>query len=109
MEDISAKAMMYKLSDQFKDMSNVLSILQSNQNEMKTELKDISTKMNDPEDGMIVKTIRNTEFREMCEPERNELISKFQGVLRWKSTIEWVAGIIFVALTGAAVKIIFFS
>ena len=59
----------------------------------------------DPETGLIVATNKNTEFRETCAPEREDLIEKFQGVLRWKRVIEWGIGVLFVAFVGAIIKI----
>ena len=59
----------------------------------------------DPETGLIVATNKNTELRETCAPEREELIEKFQGVLRWKKVIEWGIGVMFVAFVGAIIKI----
>lgn len=109
MGDVSTKSLIYALSGEVKEITHQLKIMKENQSDMKTDLNEIAAKINDPESGMIVKTNRNTEFREMCEPERKELIAKFQGVLRWKSTIEWGGGAVFVAVLGAIIKIIFFS
>lgn len=59
----------------------------------------------DPETGIIVSTNKNTEFRKLCAPEREDLIEKFQGVLRWKKAVEWGIGVMFVAFLGALTKI----
>ena len=70
-------------------------------------LSDLHTKIMDPETGLIVATNKNTEFREMCAPEREELIDQFKGVLRWKRVIEWGLGIVFAAIVGTAIKVLF--
>lgn len=74
-------------------------------NGLADKVNDMHNKIMDPEDGLIVQTNKNTEFRVMCEPERDALIDQFKGVLRWKKTVEWSAGIIFVAVIGTLVKI----
>ena len=58
----------------------------------------------DPETGLVVSTNKNTEFRTTCAPEREILITKFQGVLRWKRAIEWGLGVLFIAFVGALIK-----
>ena len=67
-----------------------------------TEMHD---KIMDPQSGLIVQTNKNTDFREMCEPERELLIHQFKGVLRWKKVIEWGIGVIFVAVIGGVIKV----
>ena len=75
-------------------------------NGLATQVSDMHNKIMNPEDGLIVQTNKNTEFRVTCEPERDLLIDQFKGVLRWKKTIEWGIGIIFVAIIGTLVKIV---
>ena len=90
---------------------NILRIEQSldemhlNQKEMKKDMKTIQKRLFNPDDGLIVETNKNTEFRVTCEPERAMLIEQFRGVLRWKRVIEWGLGVIFVAAIGAIISI----
>ena len=108
MGELSAKALMYKLSDEFKDVNHKLSVIESNQDDVRNMVRRLNDKINDPDVGIIVKTNRNTEFRESCEPERAKLLTQFDSVLRWKNTIQWVLYTIGVAVIGAIVKLIFF-
>jgi hypothetical protein len=91
---------------------NILRIEQSlnemhlNQKEMKKDMKAMQKRLFNPDDGLIVETNKNTEFRVTCEPERELLIEQFKGVLRWKKVIEWGLGVIFVAAIGAIISII---
>jgi len=91
---------------------NILKIEQSinemhlNQKEMKKDMKAIQKRLFNPDDGLIVETNKNTEFRQTCEPERELLIEQFKGVLRWKKVIEWGLGVIFVAAIGAIISIV---
>jgi hypothetical protein len=90
---------------------NILRIEQSlnemhlNQKEMKKDMKAMQKRLFNPDDGLIVETNKNTEFRVTCEPERELLIEQFKGVLRWKKVIEWGLGVIFVAAIGAIISI----
>jgi t-SNARE complex subunit (syntaxin) len=70
-----------------------------------TKVDDMHNKIMDPENGLIVQTNKNTEFRTTCEPEREVLIDQFKGVLRWKKVIEWGLGVVFVAIIGTVIKI----
>lgn len=69
------------------------------------KVDDMHNKIMDPENGLIVQTNKNTEFRTTCEPERRALIDKFEGVLRWKRVIEWGLGVVFVGAVGAFIKV----
>ena len=97
-----------------KDMpnGNILKIEQSliemhdNQKEMKKDIKAMQKRLFNPDSGLIVETNKNTEFRVMCEPERQQLIDQFKGVLRWKKVIEWGIGIIFVAAVGGIINML---
>jgi hypothetical protein len=91
---------------------NILKIEQSliemhqNQRDMKKDMKGMQKRLFNPDDGLIVETNKNTEFRTMCAPEREILIGQFKGVLRWKRVIEWGIGVIFVGAVGAIIKIL---
>ena len=108
MGELSAKALMYKLSDEFKDVNHKLNVIENNQDDVRNMVRRLNDKINDPDTGIIVKTNRNTEFREVCEPERAKLLTQFDNVLRWKGTIQWVLYTVGVAVIGAIVKLIFF-
>ncbi len=91
---------------------NILKIEQSinamhqNQKEMKKDMRTMQKRLFNPDDGLIVETNKNTEFRTTCEPEREALIEQFKGVLRWKKVIEWGIGIIFVAAVGGIINML---
>ena len=67
-------------------------------------VQNLHDRIMDPVSGIIVDTNKNNEFREMCAPEREELIQKFQGVLRWKKIMEWGMGVVFVGIMSAIIK-----
>tara|TARA_R110002167_G_C12489849_1_gene635306 strand:- start:44 stop:385 length:342 start_codon:yes stop_codon:yes gene_type:complete len=110
MRDTKEVKKMQEIIDALKDIrthqpNGELKRIEKCVNGLAAKVDDIHTKIMDPEDGLIVNTNKNTEFRVMCEPERNALIDQFKGVLRWKKTVEWSAGIIFVAIIGTLVKL----
>lgn len=74
-------------------------------NRLDKTVTSLHDKIMDPESGIIVQTNKNTEFRELCAPERDSVLEKFQGVLRWKKSVEWGLGVLFVAFVGALIKI----
>ena len=73
-------------------------------NKLTVSVDEIHEKIMDPEEGLIVQTNKNTEFRETCSPERESILAKFEGVLRWKRAIEWGLGVVFVGVVGALIK-----
>mgnify|MGYP003632793105 FL=1 len=74
-------------------------------NKLDKTVTSLHDKIMDPESGLIVQTNKNTEFRETCSPERESILEKFQAVLRWKKSVEWGLGVLFVAFIGALIKI----
>jgi hypothetical protein len=93
---------------------NILKIEQSlnemhkNQSEMKKDMRTIQKRLFNPDSGLIVETNKNTDFRETCAPEREELIGQFKDVLRWKRMVEGGLAIVFTSIVGVIVKLIFF-
>ena len=74
-------------------------------NRLDTAVTEIHDKIMDPVDGLIVSVNKNTEFRKTCEPERDQLLEQFKGVLRWKKIIEWGLAVLFVAFIGAIIQL----
>jgi hypothetical protein len=74
-------------------------------NRLERTVTSLHDKIMDPDTGIIVQTNKNTEFRELCSPERESLLGKFQAVLRWKRTVEWGLGVLFVGIVGALIKV----
>ncbi len=85
---------------------SMISLIQSQQ-KLTVTVNEMHDRIMDPEEGLIVQTNKNTEFRVTCEPERELLIDQFKGVLRWKKVIEWGIGVVFVAAVGAFIKVMF--
>lgn len=116
MGEVSAKSLMYKLSDSFKDMSNDLEIMKGNQADMKDELRDIRERINDPDIGIIVATNKNTDYRreaqqlarEDSKREENQT-RKIDELTKWKAIIDRAMWTVFSIIAGIIAKLIFFN
>ena len=72
----------------FIQIENTLSQLVENQSEMKRELRELKKTLLDPNDGVIVATNKNTEFRKDREEKQTdyqELIEEHKALVRFKS------------------------
>ena len=75
-------------------IENSIQTMVKNQEDLKTEVKELKRQLLNPFDGVIVETKKNTEFRkdsEAFEMTRNELIEEHKSLMRWKSTVTKVA------------------
>jgi len=107
-EDIAS--MKSKLPNgEIKRMEIIMSQMQENQRELKEDVREIKKVLLDPVGGVVAKTLRNTSFREACEPERAETMEKFKAVLRWKGNMDKALWVLFTAVTGVIVKLSFFA
>lgn len=71
-------------------IENTLEKLVENQNEMKTEIRELKKQLLNPFDGVIVENKKNSEFREAQEAwskERDELVEEHKSLVRWKSSV----------------------
>ena len=75
--------------------------------DMQDQLIDLNKRIMDPEVGLIVQTNKNTAFREECEITKPKIEENFKALMRWKTMVDWGAGVTFVALVGAVVKFFF--
>ena len=75
-------------------IENSIQTMVKNQEDLKTEVKELKRQLLNPFDGVIVETKNNTEFRkdsEAFQMTRNELIEEHKSLMRWKSTVTKVA------------------
>lgn len=80
------------------------------QREMKDDISDIKKKLLDPNDGVIVKVNKNTDFR-IQEEDRYDEYVKFNVDMKelktWRNGVNRALWIIFGALIAVVVKIVF--
>ncbi len=80
------------------------------QREMKDDISDIKKKLLDPNDGVIVKVNKNTDFR-LQEEDRYDEYVKFNVDMKelktWRNGVNRALWIIFGALIAVVVKLVF--
>ena len=70
--------------------------------EMHTMIKEIKEILLDPEDGIIVRVNKNTYWRKELDAD------EFKALLRWKQSVTHAMWMIYSAVIGIIVKLIFF-
>lgn len=83
-----------------------------NQKEMKEDISELKYTLLNPEDGVIVKVNKNTEFRKATErsAERYQQILKdLEEIKNWKSTVVKILWILFGAIVTILTKVFFYS
>lgn len=89
-----------------------LKLLSDKVEEIKEDVSELKYMLMNPEDGVIVKVNKNTDFRR----DKQRMTSTYTGYIndleelkRWKDGISKAMWIIFTALAGIFFKLIFFS
>ena len=70
--------------------------------EMHTMIKEIKEILLDPEDGIIVRVNKNTYWRKELDAD------EFKALIRWKQSITHAMWLVYSAVLGILVKLIFF-
>lgn len=86
--------------------------LESSQEDMHEDLRQIKKQLLDPEDGIVVRVNKNTEFRRRKEEEARNfqvILDEHKELMSWKSTVTKLLWIMVTALVGIAVGMIFKS
>jgi hypothetical protein len=89
-------------------IENTLEKLVTNQDEMKTEIRELKKQLLSPFDGVIVENKKNTEFRENQELwiiERDKIIEEHKSLVRWKNS---VTKVLIALLTASGAIVTFF-
>ena len=84
--------------------------IETAQYDMKEDLRTIRKQLLDPEDGIVVRVNKNTEFRrrkEESEKEFNKILDEHKELMAFKSTATRILWILFTAVAGLAVGMIF--
>ena len=84
--------------------------IESSQGDMKEDLRNIRKQLLDPEDGIIVRVNKNTEFRKRKEEDAREfakILDEHKELMSWKGTVTKLLWIIVTAVVGIAVGLIF--
>lgn len=81
-----------------------------NQEEMKEDISELKYMLLNPEDGVIVKTNQNTEYRQYLQGNAKEYqtsMRELEELKRWKSNVNKALWIIFGSIAAIAIKLLF--
>lgn len=87
-------------------IENTLEKLVENQDEMKSEIRELKKQLLSPFDGVIVENKRNSEFRESQENwklEMDKIIEEHKSLIRWKNNVQKI-GIAILTASGAIIS-----
>ena len=86
--------------------------LEEGQKGLSSEIRTIQKRLFNPDDGLIVQTNKNTDFRDnhnKSMPMYNEIINDFKGVLTWKSNVTKALWVVYSAIIGVIIKLLFWN
>ena len=97
---------------EIKSIQDKIENIESAQEDMHEDLRLIKKQLLDPEDGIVVRVNKNTEFRkrkEESEKSFQSIIDEHKELMSWKSTVTKILWILFTAVAGILVSIFFKS
>jgi len=83
--------------------------MQKDMSELKTDMSDMKYTLLNPDDGVIVNTNKNTEFRvdmQAGQKEFNNQMSELEGLKRWQSGVNKALWIIFGSLAALIIRML---
>jgi len=92
---------------ELKHMMRTMDEFRDNQNSMKEDISELKKTLLDPNDGVIVATNKNTEFRRERQerlPYYENIIVEFQKLQDWKNGVTRALWIVFTVLAGIIIK-----
>ena len=94
---------------EIKVIQEKISGIEASQEEMHIDLRAIKKQLLDPEDGIVVRVNKNTDFRRRKEQEERDftkLMDEHKEILSWKSTVTRVLWILFSSVAGIIVTLL---
>ena len=84
-----------------------------NHEELKLDIRELKKQLLDPEDGVIVRVNRNSEFRRdseergpLCQQSFESMEDNVGNILSWKNNVSKALWILFTAVVGLVIKLI---
>jgi len=84
--------------------------MQRNMEELKSDISDLKYTLLNPDDGVIVNTNKNSEFREIMQAGDKDFqlkLLELEELKRWKEGVTKALWILFTGLAGVIVKLLF--
>ena len=88
---------------EIKVIQDTIENIENSQEEMREDLRTIRKQLLDPEDGIVVRVNKNTEFRkkkEESEKDYSKIIDEHKELLAWKETVTKFLWIIVTSIAG---------
>ena len=83
--------------------------LQIDHKELRDSIRDLKKQLLDPDNGVVVRVNRNSEFRREREGSSSKLSTLFEQVhqmINWKNSINKILWVVFTALIGLVIKVL---
>ena len=88
--------------------------LKTNQDTLKDSIRDLKKQLLDPDDGVVVRVNRNSEFRKdsqekgpLCQKSFEEMQDKVEDLTDWKSNVTRFIWILLTTIIGLVAKVIY--
>ena len=88
--------------------------LKINQDTLKDSIRDLKKQLLDPDDGVVVRVNRNSEFRKdsqekgpLCQKSFEEMQDKVEDLTDWKSNVTRFIWILLTTIIGLVAKVIY--
>jgi len=88
--------------------------LSSGQNSLKSSIRELKQQLLDPDNGVVVRVNRNSEFRKeseqrgpLCQQSFEQMEDSVNEFINWKDNVSKALWILFTAIAGILVKILF--
>ena len=88
--------------------------LSSGQNALKSSIRELKQQLLDPDNGVVVRVNRNSEFRRdseqrgpLCQQSFESMEDNVNSILGWKDNVSKALWILFTGIAGIIVKILF--
>ena len=83
------------------------------QNSLKSSIRELKQQLLDPDNGVVVRVNRNSEFRKdsekrgpLCEQSFNDMEDSVNTILGWKDNVSKALWILFTAVVGLIIKLV---
>ena len=83
--------------------------LQVDHKELRDSIRDLKKSLLDPDNGVVVRVNKNSEFRREREDSSEKLSTLFEQVsnmIQWKNSISKILWILFTAIIGLVIKVL---
>ena len=88
--------------------------LKSNQDTLKDSIRDLKKQLLDPDNGVVVRVNRNSEFRKdseergpLCQKSFEEMQDRVEDLTSWKSNVTRFIWILLTTIVGLVAKVIY--